>query len=152
MKINFITLASLVLLLSALYCCKKHDSSKLLTMPTPQSYVLKMGSFRMWHGIQNDNCQGCPVAIDTTYSISDTFTINVLDTARIIVPFTVYTAYDSFYYVSADTDRKFITLSAGVTSSYYNGNIIYYYLIDSIVYTTMLTNPGETLITNLHTP
>lgn len=115
-----------------------------------------MGGFRTWHGIQTDICMGCPPPNDTTYTISDTFAIIVVDTSKIVFPFTAYTnnIIDIFYFSSADTHNKSITLGAyfGLHFTYITGNIVYYYMVDSMVYTTAYGNPAEIITNNLYTP
>jgi hypothetical protein len=134
----------LAFLLIAITCCKKPS-------PSPQSYALKMGGQRTWHGTQQHQCYACPRFIDTTYDIADTFAITAVNISKVVMPFSSFTSYDTMYYVSADAINKTITFNTGTVNFYYNATIVYYYLKDSIAYTSTLANPSEDYITSLYT-
>ena len=139
MKIGNELFGIALFLLTSSLSCKKHSAAP---QPAPgsgvRSYALKMGGLRAWHGTQNHQCWLCLTSIDTTYSTADTFAINVVDTAKIVIPFTPFTSYDTMYYASANDSSKTLTFSTGAVNPFYNGYIVYYYLNDSIVYHTML--------------
>jgi len=91
-------------------------------------------------------------AINVDSSAADHFAITVVDTSEIVVPLTSFTSFDTMYYFAENDTMNTITFNTGATNAYYNGYLVYYYLRDSIVYETVLSNPGDTITINLSTP
>ena len=141
----------LMLLLIVVYACKKHHNS-----PSPLSYVPKMAGSHNWHGTENYQCASCAAGpVDTSYSITDSFSINVISDSQIAVTFSAYSSCDTMYYASANTNDNTITFTTNTTNPYnpyYNAMIVYSYLANTIIYQSTTSNPSENWIITLNTP
>jgi hypothetical protein len=150
-KTSQITSALIVLILIVFFSCKKH-SAPAPAAPSPKSYIANMAGTRVWHASLLHQCLLCSPVINIDSSAADTFAITVFDTSEIVVPLTAFTSFDTLYYYSENDTLNTITFNSGAASAYYNSYIVYYYLSDSIVYEAALSNPGDTIMANLHTP
>jgi len=147
----------IVLVAIAIYGCKKHPG------PSPMSYVAKMAGAHNWHGTESYQCASCLTGIvDTSYSITDSFTINVISDSQIAVTFSPYSSCDTFYFASLNTSVHAITFTTSATNPYYTGSvvynpyynatIVYYYIANTMEYQSTTSNPGESWTILLSTP
>lgn len=122
---NFRPFIFIILLLLAIYSCKKATNTS-----SPKSYTSKMAGLRAWNGVEEDvNHFSGLVTKDTIYSISFDITISVLDDTTIVtsvpqpIPDSRYLPQKLHYSNSVHSDSTITFVSDGITED----TIVYNY-------------------------
>ena len=154
MKNLFVTLLSIVLMVSLSFGCRKKSNPTAMVVPEdPKSYISKMDGMRIWNGtlfhsyFHDNGLHLSPTIYEGTTDVSVTFQINVINT------YSIAAFADTFIYATGDTLSKTIVFFSGTWNE---DTIKYYYSRDSIYYYHRYNEnlwPNDTTeIKKLHTP